>query len=689
LKNIDKIIIGLFLLFAATLTNSIFLTEVGYFGALALLLYKWAKTKKNPFQKTGLEIPLLLFILAEILAGIFSVNSMQSFQLALKRFLLIPILYVTLAVAKDEKRIKLIIKVFLGVGLLMAFVYLIASVEHYVRHLYTLEARGPSIFQYVMTAGGLLSIIMVYYFTFFINEKLSLIKKVLLGVGLIIIFLSLAGSYTRAPWLGAASGVTTVLILRRNWLLLLSGFILLLLYLTLNPKISKVSEFEITPDSLHHIRDFSTNGRATDLYLKNDTLMIADYENGLILLKDNKVVGKISTPSPIVSIKKWKNNIYYSATTNRTIVFYEFYKGRKAKISEEYIPKFKLKKGMALGDYFYAFGSEGEVQILTLQDSLSKLDSMNLGIELTEVALSKNFAACFSAPERKIFMYNLVNDSLKNIFAEIPLETEEAKAMANDSALILLTGGDTYVFKIKNDSVVRYAVASELSGVSYVDFAPFGLWGMTFDKKFVALKFAGKALNAVHSFNLPQPYNGFVVRHNLLYAFYSYKNRIASLFDPYHSTNVQRINQWRTAIRIFKDKPLFGVGDIDMHNVYLKYRAPYETQTYGHLHNIYFHVLAALGGFGFIVFIFLIGKVFIMNLKIYSRLKDIPFVASFALGTAGAFTSFLASGLGEWNFGDQEIITLIWFIIGLNISLYKIFYKAGGKENQSIVNNNS
>jgi hypothetical protein len=43
------------------------------------------------------------------------------------------------------------------------------------------------------------------------------------------------------------------------------------------------------------------------------------------------------------------------------------------------------------------------------------------------------------------------------------------------------------------------------------------------------------------------------------------------------------------------------------------------------------------------------------------------------LGALAAFIGFLFAGLGEWNFGDQEIVTMLWFTLGLNIAFYKTY----------------
>ena len=93
------------------------------------------------------------------------------------------------------------------------------------------------------------------------------------------------------------------------------------------------------------------------------------------------------------------------------------------------------------------------------------------------------------------------------------------------------------------------------------------------------------------------------------------------------------------------------------------------------MHNNFVHLLVILGIVGFAVVMFMLFKIFQLHLKIYNTVKDIPFVSSYALGATAAFVGFLFSGLGEWNFGDQEIITMVWFSLGLNIAFYKSYLK--------------
>ncbi|MGB5531154.1 MAG: hypothetical protein WBQ32_14400, partial [Ignavibacteriaceae bacterium] len=103
-----------------------------------------------------------------------------------------------------------------------------------------------------------------------------------------------------------------------------------------------------------------------------------------------------------------------------------------------------------------------------------------------------------------------------------------------------------------------------------------------------------------------------------------------------------------------------------------------------HLHNNYIHFLATLGLFGFLALMYLFFKLFKTVSGIYVSTKEKPFIASYSLGAIAAFASILVSGLSEQNFWDQEITTLIYFTIGLNIALF-IHYR---KENEEIIEGN-
>ena len=61
---IDRLIYFFVIMFLSTLTNSIFFNQLGYYGALILILIKYYLNRQNPFTKTGLEIFILFYLLA-------------------------------------------------------------------------------------------------------------------------------------------------------------------------------------------------------------------------------------------------------------------------------------------------------------------------------------------------------------------------------------------------------------------------------------------------------------------------------------------------------------------------------------------------------------------------------------------------------------------------------------------------
>ena len=79
--------------------------------------------------------------------------------------------------------------------------------------------------------------------------------------------------------------------------------------------------------------------------------------------------------------------------------------------------------------------------------------------------------------------------------------------------------------------------------------------------------------------------------------------------------------------------------------------------------------------FIFLSLTYLFFKIFKKLSGNYSETKGKPFIASYSLGAIAAFASILVSGLSEQNFWDQEITTLIYFTIGLNVALFIQFKK--------------
>lgn len=159
----------------------------------------------------------------------------------------------------------------------------------------------------------------------------------------------------------------------------------------------------------------------------------------------------------------------------------------------------------------------------------------------------------------------------------------------------------------------------------------------------------------------------------ILFAPQSMKNRIIDTADPNHWSNRERLYMWKAGIEIMKDHPAAGVGDIDLGEYYRQYKSPLAREQHGHLHNNLIMFAATLGIPGLLFFLVFFIRVWIMEFRIYRALPpDDWLLRSVALGSLAVLAGFHVNGLFEWNFGDAEIAMLLWFSIGLSITVKRL-----------------
>jgi len=151
------------------------------------------------------------------------------------------------------------------------------------------------------------------------------------------------------------------------------------------------------------------------------------------------------------------------------------------------------------------------------------------------------------------------------------------------------------------------------------------------------------------------------------------KKRALSILDPHHPQNVERIYMWKAGIKMMKDHPLTGVGDIDLGKLYQKYKLPEAKEKVGHLHNNFIMFGVTLGIPGLLVLLALFLKIFIEELKIYySTPQKDWLLRGTVLGSLAVFIGFQVNGFFEWNFGDAEIAMLLWLTVGLALAVKKM-----------------
>ncbi len=672
--NLDKAIFGFLILFASTLNNSIFLCQLGFFGAYLLVGLRFYLYRENPFKKTGLELAFLIYFVSVFISALFSVEKGNAFNELIKSLLLLPIVYLLAFAADSEKKTKTLLKFYLGFSLATLLVYLFMSLKHYFTQLYQLEMKGPSPFQYVMTAGGLMSFTAIFFFAFLMNEKTNWKVKVfnLLAFGLS--FAAVIASYTRAAWLGLFAGLFIVLLIKKKWWIIAPAIIAVMFMALLKGNESKVEVISLK-NNLQIETTINPNGRAYAVQtVGGDTILVSEYEKGISVFVGNKHLQTLPTNSPITRLNHWAGNYFLAFTLDSRFIVIE--KATDGKINES---KTFISTG-ATRDFTLANGK------LYVADKDSGLTVYN---DPTNLSLKNYFsgnggAATVAADEKHLALYSEKNSSVKLYQNNNGLPATIVDSIRFESSIkylwfykgILLFQNDNYLiqYSIENNDLKEIR-RDPIVGITFMKFVDATAYALTID----GMVYKGEPGNGALNFGIMKKLNhsctSFSVNSNEIYVSSFKRNRVLSMFDPYHETNYERLNIWRVGLKIFKDYPFFGVGDIDLGNVYRKYKDDYLKENFGHLHNNFIQWLVTLGVVGFAAIMFMLVSIFLLNIKIYRAVKDEPIASSFAVGAIASFVGFLASGLGEYNFGDQEILTMVWFTMGLNIAFYFNYLK--------------
>jgi O-antigen ligase len=146
------------------------------------------------------------------------------------------------------------------------------------------------------------------------------------------------------------------------------------------------------------------------------------------------------------------------------------------------------------------------------------------------------------------------------------------------------------------------------------------------------------------------------------------QERLEGIVDIHHPENAERLMLWKTGLRIFARSPVVGVGDIDLHAVYVQVMDPGDPARHGHLHNMALQFLVTLGVVGFAAVLAMFTQIVRTEWKIYRRVKDHWLRGSIALGALSVFVGLQVAGLTEWTFGDQEIAIVFWISVGMALA---------------------
>jgi O-antigen ligase len=145
--------------------------------------------------------------------------------------------------------------------------------------------------------------------------------------------------------------------------------------------------------------------------------------------------------------------------------------------------------------------------------------------------------------------------------------------------------------------------------------------------------------------------------------------KIAERFQSSEIRQDPRVEIWGTSLRLIKENPWFGVGLRNVKSEALRYRGNrlYPDWGYQHMHNNFLQIAAERGIPGLMLWLWLMARLGWDALALFrASRKASPNYreASLAsLGALGALTALIIAGVGEYNFGDSEILVLFLFLM--------------------------
>jgi O-antigen ligase len=151
----------------------------------------------------------------------------------------------------------------------------------------------------------------------------------------------------------------------------------------------------------------------------------------------------------------------------------------------------------------------------------------------------------------------------------------------------------------------------------------------------------------------------------LLFAPLPMKERMLSIADINHPSNHARIVMWETGIKIFKDNPVLGVGDVDINKVYRQYKSVEFHGEGSHMHSNFFQILVNFGIIGLVSWLALMLYILFRQIRTYLSSRDSESVNVLAAISICSMAALMVSGLTEWNFGDAEFAAIMWFNLSL------------------------
>jgi O-antigen ligase len=147
------------------------------------------------------------------------------------------------------------------------------------------------------------------------------------------------------------------------------------------------------------------------------------------------------------------------------------------------------------------------------------------------------------------------------------------------------------------------------------------------------------------------------------------QKRSISFFDKKDQSTSWREMVWREGFQLLISNPRHIVVGVGMDSIKGHWREwglfDNGRQPIGHMHSNLLQIALERGLPALIVWLILIGVYLRMLWRITRREGFDDFARGVALGALGGVLGFFTSGLVHYNWGDSEVVTLFYFIMGL------------------------
>ena len=236
---------------------SVAVSSIAMGTAIVLWAYELAASKGTTFPKTSLNLFFLFYIIAEIVATVFSVEPAASF-VNMKRLFLIAIVYLVPLSLDTELKLKGTLSLLIGVAALLSLmeIFSLTSIGgHFSR---------VSLFQYFLTEGGIKMILLLLVCSFIIHPFTPKFWRILASVSAVPLLVGLVLTQTRSSWLGFIAGIATMGILKNKIiiLVLLVFVIIFAVFAPLDFRERAASMFDTTtPSNLSRIHMITAGWR--------------------------------------------------------------------------------------------------------------------------------------------------------------------------------------------------------------------------------------------------------------------------------------------------------------------------------------------------------------------------------------------------------------------------------------------